>query len=124
MTEQPGPRVLLAEDYFVLARSLHHLLESRGFRVVGPAPSIAAGLELLDEQPVDAAILDVDLQGESAAPIAARLRDLGRPFLFITGFGDLSPLPLDLRDAPFVHKPVDIAVLVERIEALLASDQS
>lgn len=79
-------RILVVEDNYVLAESMRWALEGFGGNVVGPAPNSVRAFELLDEaDAVDAAILDIDLQGKSSAPIADRLRAAGVPFLFLTG---------------------------------------
>jgi CheY-like chemotaxis protein len=109
-TQQPdlnGRRVLVVEDNYVLAESMRWTLEGYGSEVVGPAPNSARALELLESGELDGAILDIDLQGKSSAPIADRLRAAGVPFLFLTGYDGGVLLPRHLHDVVCLSKPVD-----------------
>tara|TARA_R110002126_G_scaffold6119_18_gene32338 strand:- start:29971 stop:30369 length:399 start_codon:yes stop_codon:yes gene_type:complete len=109
-TQQPdlaGLRVLVVEDNYVLAESMRWALEGYGSVVVGPAPNTARAFELLESSEVDGAILDIDLQGKSSAPIADRLRAAGVPFLFLTGYDGAILLPQHLHDVICLSKPVD-----------------
>ena len=110
-----GRRVLVVEDNFVLAESMRWALESLGAAVVGPAPTSRRALELLEEGGVHAAILDIDLQGKSSAPVAEHLREIGLPFLFLTGYESASLLPEDLHGVRCLSKPVDPEDLAEAL---------
>lgn len=114
-----GLRVLVVEDNFVLAESMRWALQGMGCAVVGPAPTSERALELMDEEGVDVAILDIDLQGVSSIPVAERLRSLGRPFLFLTGYESTSLLPDELHDVRCLSKPVDPEVLADNLLAEL-----
>ena len=65
---------------------LEALLERRGCTVLGPVPTVGQALALLDGEPPDVALLDVNLKGERATPVAAALIDRGVPFVLITGY--------------------------------------
>lgn len=69
-----GRRVLVVEDEYFIAVDLKRALSKEGALVVGPVRDLAAGLSLADE-PIDAAILDVNLEEAMSYPIADRLRD-------------------------------------------------
>ena len=49
-------------------------------------------LALLD-QPLDAAVLDANLNGHSVIPVAQVLHDRGIPFVFATGYGEAGGAP-------------------------------
>ena len=121
-------RILVVEDNYVLAESMRWALEGLGCEVVGPAPSSSKAFELIEADMVDAAILDIDLQGKSSAPVAQRLRDKGRPFLFLTGYESAAVLPSEFHDVRCLNKPVDpealAATLLEEVEAFQASRKS
>ena len=70
-----GKSVLVVEDDFLLAEQTRRELERNGAIIVGPVPSVELGLELVDTARIDAAILDVNLDGEMVFPIADRLSD-------------------------------------------------
>ena len=102
-----GPLVLVAEDEFLLAMDLELLLERQGYRVLGPAATVAEALRLLDGGLPDAGLLDVNLRGEAASPVAARLRSLGVPFVLASAYDGDRLAALGLGGAPNVGKPTD-----------------
>ncbi|MCP3918341.1 MAG: response regulator [bacterium] len=122
--DQPlkGLRILVVEDNYVLAESMRWALEGLGCQVVGPAPTSRKAFDLIDAGTVDVAILDIDLQGKSSAPVAERLRAEGRPFLFLTGYESAALLPPEFHNARCLSKPVDPEVLasslLEEVRAL------
>lgn len=82
-----GVRVLVVEDVAVLAWRVRDVLVRAGAEVVGPAPDVPRALALLEGGEVDAAVLDMNLDGEPADPIADVLAARGVPFVFLTGYG-------------------------------------
>ena len=97
-------RVLVVEDEAMVSMMLEDMLDELGCDIVGPAPSLALGLELARTAEIDAAVLDVNLAGEKAFPIADALAERGIPFIYATGYGRAG-----LRDEdsgrPVVQKP-------------------
>ena len=57
------------------------------------------------------ALLDVNLQGERATPVAAALMARGVPFVLITGYSGPQLSEPELRDAPRIDKPVSCRAL-------------
>ena len=105
-----GPLVLVAEDEFLIAMDLELLLEGHGWRVLGPAATVAEALRLLDgggEGTPDVALLDADLRDGTAAPVAGRLRALGVPFVLASACDGARLAALGLGGAPNVGKPAD-----------------
>ena len=78
-------RVLVVEDEYLVAMDMSSYLEAAGAEVVGPASNVNAALEVLERTELDAAILDIDLRGELAYPVADALTARGIPFVFTTG---------------------------------------
>lgn len=69
-----GQRVLLVEDEHFIVDDLVHTFEASGAEVVGPVASVIGALDLIVEtERLDAAVLDVNLQGEMAYPVADAL---------------------------------------------------
>lgn len=108
-----GLKVLVVEDNLLLAEVTRILLEESGCQVVGPAGWLQRGLELAEREPLDGAILDINLHGEMSFAIAEVLRARGVPFIFVTGYEDRSIVPLAFRSAPRLDKPVADGHLVE-----------
>ena len=101
-----GLKVLIVEDAMLLAVELEAGLTEAGAIVVGVASNVAEGL-VLARGDVDVALLDVNLNGETATPVAALLAERGVPFIFATGYGDAAPAPEGF-DAPVVRKPYNV----------------
>lgn len=106
-----GRRALIVEDEYLIAFDLARTLEDLGVGVVGPARSVADALALIaTEAKIDAAVLDINLGGEKAYPIADALLTRRVPFVFVTGY-DSWIIPAAYAGAPRCEKPVDVRVL-------------
>jgi CheY-like chemotaxis protein len=101
------------EDEFLVAWDLEHLLARCGWRVLGPAASVAEALRLLGAGEAPAvALLDVNLRGETVAPVAEALRALDVPFVLASAYEGADLTATALAGAPNVGKPVDEARLL------------
>ena len=105
------PKILVVEDNSLVAETIAEALTDNGYEVVGPAPTLSAGLELAAETELDGALLDVDLAGRLCFPIAKMLAERKIPFLFLTGYHDASVIPPELRWAWRLTKPFHLADL-------------
>ncbi|MBA3048019.1 response regulator, partial [Brevundimonas sp.] len=86
-------------------------LEDMGCTPVGPASTIDEGLALATgAEPLDAALLDVNVAGRQVFPIAEALKARGVPFVFSTGYGE-SGLSDEWRGHPTVQKPFTEAAI-------------
>ena len=101
-----GKRVLVVEDEPLLAGLMEDILAGAGCGVVGPLSRLDIAVTTALREPVDAAILDVNLNGELVTPLAELLSQRNIPFVFVTGYGRLDALPQHLRRTTIVHKPV------------------
>jgi DNA-binding response OmpR family regulator len=115
-----GARILVVEDNFLVAEAVCDLLRNKGCVVVGPAPRLERGLRLARDEELDAALLDINLNGERCFPIAEALRSRNVPFIFLTGYDDSIMIPAPLRQAPLLCKPVTDFKLIATLRALLA----
>ena len=116
-----GKTILVVEDEYFIAADLKRALVATGATVVGPTGDLAAGLALAEEQPIDAALLDVNLEGAFSYPIADALAERDVPFLFLTGYDGWS-LPETYRSIPRIAKPFSAASLLTAAEALIGVD--
>jgi len=111
-----GRRVLVVEDDYLIATALCQELEDAGAEVVGPAPDVAAALELLAvEGAINGAVLDVNLGGEMAWPVAEALLAHGVPFAFTTGY-DASSIPARYARVARCEKPVGLAEIARALD--------
>jgi ActR/RegA family two-component response regulator len=97
-----GRRVLIVEDEYLLAADLSRYFREMGALVLGPAGSLAAAQK--EVSMADAAVLDIDLNGDYVFPIADQLASRGVPFVFCTGLGDVT-IPERFGDVAFLQKP-------------------
>ncbi len=79
-------RILIVEDEPMLAFVLEELLVGAGYAVIGVATRLEAALAIITNETCDAAILDMNLAGVSAAPAASALASRGIPFLVLSGY--------------------------------------
>jgi DNA-binding response OmpR family regulator len=82
-----GLRVLVVEDEALVAMLIEEYLTEFGCIVVCSARRVANGLESLGKNRIGAAVLDVNVAGESVSPIAEALEKQEIPFIFASGYG-------------------------------------
>ena len=104
-SELGGLRVLVVEDMLLVAEEISEKLRSWGCEVIGPVPRLDRAMPLVQETPLDGALLDVNLGGEPCFPLAAALDARGVPFLFLTGY-DSSAMPPEFQTVPRLRKPL------------------
>jgi CheY-like chemotaxis protein len=103
---------MVVEDEALIAMVLVDHLQELGLIAVGPFSRVADALKVEGE--VDAAILDVNLAGESVYPVADMLKARGVPFLFMTGYGSASIDPR-FGDVPVLQKPIEAKTLEDML---------
>jgi CheY-like chemotaxis protein len=114
-----GRRVLVIEDEMLVAMEFESVLQAHGCVVVGPAASIEQASVLLHEQRPDVALMDLNLNGQSALPVAAALREKAVPFVLVTGYSESRSAEPELRQAPRLPKPVRHRDLLQTLAELL-----
>jgi PAS domain S-box-containing protein len=105
-----GKRVLLVEDEMLVAMMMKDMLTDLGFSVVGPFSRISEALPVASADDLEAAVLDINLNGELVYPVAEALVTRGVPVVFVTGYGAES---IDRRfaEVPVLQKPIERQVL-------------
>jgi CheY-like chemotaxis protein len=104
MGDAAPKRILIVEDEALIAMLLEDMLLSLGFEVVGPAHRIDKAMEIVESSALDAAILDVNVGNSRSYCVAERLKTLGIPYAFATGYGS-SGIELSDSAPPVIHKP-------------------
>lgn len=113
------PRILIVEDSIFLTLALQDMCDSLGWVLVGPAVTLADGLRLARAEPIDAALLDVEIGDSQSWDIAEVLEQRGIPFAFTTGHSIERVLPARFSSAPILRKPFRLADVEQMINALL-----
>lgn len=99
-------RILLVEDDFMIASQFARELANLGAEVVGPAGSLSRAIELAETADFDCALVDINLRGFDAYPVADVLLRRGSPVAFVSGY-DRSHIPERYKNVPLIQKPVD-----------------
>jgi CheY-like chemotaxis protein len=115
-------RVLLVEDEALIALTMVDQLVEAGYTVVGPAFTMTEALNLAVAAPIDAALVDFNLNGVFASEVVDILARRRIPFLFVTGYNHIP----DERylQIPVLAKPFDALTLQRAVEGLLAGTGS
>ncbi len=113
-------RVLVVEDEYLLAMDLRDILQKGGFQVIGPAASVGQAIALLEQDPPDLCVLDVNLRGNHSAPVARALRNQGVPFVISSSYAqDTLSAYAEFDDITNIGKPVPPNELLSVLAALL-----
>lgn len=117
-----GKRVLVVEDEPLIGMLLEELLLIFGAQIVGPATHLDQALRMARYESVDAAILDINVDGQLSYPVADLLRERGVPYLFATGYG--RAILADRYTAiPLIEKPYRAEQLHDALEQILGQPQ-
>jgi CheY-like chemotaxis protein len=114
------PRLLVVEDEYLIRMLLEDMLADLGYDVAAAVGTIAEASELAASGDFNAAILDVNLDGQEIYPVAEILAKRGLPFVFVTGYGERS-LSEPYRDRPALQKPFQVEQLKIMLAEILAA---
>jgi DNA-binding response OmpR family regulator len=116
-----GFRILVVEDEYLIAMELKRWLQEAGVEVLGPVPSVERALDLIEDERLDAAVLDINLgDGDTSFPIADRLEVLKVPYLFATGEVRTAKSS-GYNASPRLEKPCSRADLLRMLGDLIAA---
>ena len=117
LTSLGGLHILVVEDEYFIAQDLCVALETAGAQVLGPVGDVAAALRLVENEQVDAAVLDINLHGIVDFGIAAELTRRNIPFVFATGY-EPATVPTTYEHVPIWRKPFVTPDLVAALSEL------
>lgn len=109
--------VLVVEDSMIIALDAEDTLKEIGVAKVSLAASVSEALDILEADRPDLALLDYNLGTESSEPVARRLNEIGVPFIFATGYGEVLD---DLGAAVVLKKPYSSADIGSALEVVCA----
>ena len=99
-----GRHVLVVEDEVMVRLLIEVMLENLGCQSVTAAATIDQALDWIEKQTFDAAVLDVNLNGQKSYPVADALAARGVPFVFSTGYSEHG-MNDGYSDRPALKKP-------------------
>jgi DNA-binding response OmpR family regulator len=112
-----GTRVLLIEDETLVAMLLEDALAELGCEVVGPVAAVDAAQRAIKRGHFDCALVDINLRGRPAYPLADLLDARGVPFGFVTGY-DANKIDREFIRRPVLSKPFNARQLRSVLMAL------
>ena len=110
-----GASVLVVEDEALIACDLQEILEKHGYRVIGPASSLARALDLIEHETPDLALLDVNLGETNSFALADVLTERNCNIIFVTGHSR-SWISAAHRHLTIVEKPFLPSDLLAKVE--------
>ena len=116
-----SPRILIVEDSFLVLIGLEAMCTDLGWEIVGPATRVDQALALARSEAVDAALLDVNLDGEMSWEVADALKGRAIPFAFSTGYDQSNMLPERFAGTDVMAKPYRIDDVERRLRHMMAA---
>lgn len=113
-----GRQILVVEDEAMVVMLIEDMLEEAGCTIT-PVGSIPKALAIIEDKEFDAALLDLNINGETSYAVADALTARGIPFAFSTGYGESGVRP-DYQHIGMVEKPYRSQRLVEALNVALA----
>jgi two-component SAPR family response regulator len=108
--------ILVAEDECFVAIDIASIVSMAGGRVIGPFQSISQGFRFREFKHIDAALLDVSLNGEPVFKLADAIANRGIPIVFISG-READILPPEHRQRQFLSKPCGAMKIISALQA-------
>ena len=104
------PHVLIVEDNFLLSECLVDIVQEDLIAKPITATCVSVALGIIPDDIV-LAFLDIEVEDGTTYPAARKLMANNIPFIFVSG-NEPTSLPDDLKEAPFLSKPVDPKKLI------------
>lgn len=122
--------ILVVDDEFHVREMLADMLSGNGYRIF-TADGGDAAMRILDEQPMDLVLLDVNMPGKNGFIVCKEIGERAQvPVLFVSGcpnmfsgefaeFASLWQQRFALGDADILYKPFSVESLEEKVSALI-----
>jgi CRP-like cAMP-binding protein len=115
------PRILIAEDNYLMATEVEEFVRYCGYAIAGAAPSVERGLALIAKNAIDGAVLDIDLAGTPSFPMCRALAAKGVPFLFLSAYSVNTVVPDEFSTAPHLTKPLVAADFTSALQTMVGA---
>lgn len=113
-----GERMLLVEDSLIIALDAEDVLTRLGASSVMTASTVEAALDAIESGAPSLAMLDINLGDRTSYAVADRLRELGIPFIFASGYGEQTTLPEAHVGRTVLQKPYTLENVARALDAL------
>ena len=111
-------KVLIVEDEMMIMLMIEDMLTDYGCESFASAATSSQALKYLAEQPFDAAIVDINLNGIRSDEVAEALVAKKIPFIFCSG-NSVNDLPKKFRTTPFLRKPFTYENLTKMLNKIV-----
>lgn len=108
-------RLLVVEDEPLVAFDAEHFLTDADYEVVATVDRVVDAIAVLEDQPVDLVLVDVNLADGSGLDVAKAARGRNIPVLFVTG---AFPAEAETLASGFLSKPYAARDLLAAIVAI------
>ena len=113
-------RILVVEDEPMLAYAFEECLVEAGFEIAGVAGRVSQALKMIERGESDAAVIDANLAGVSAGPIASALVARSIPYIVVSGYSQEQQRGA-FPGALFIQKPCGLEDLVRAVGDLFVA---
>ncbi|ATU94550.1 response regulator [Phyllobacterium zundukense] len=113
-----GRRILVVEDEVLVLMMIEDMLADLGCGSVTTATRADHAVSLIEDQPFDAAMLDMNLNGQASRIVADALAMHAVPFVFSTG-NSINDIWDGYGDRAVIRKPFMFEELVDTLTCLL-----
>ena len=114
-----GRRILVVEDETLILMMIEGMLTDMGCESVTAAATVDKALAAIDAQVFDAAMLDMNMNGNTSELVADALVARGVPFVYCTGNNSHKLMDVS-HNKPVLKKPFNDEQLVEIFTRLLS----
>jgi hypothetical protein len=117
------PRVLVLQRELLPDLPLVASLARAGLDVIGPFNRVSQARTWIESNRPAAAVLDIALWDGTSFDLAGEFQRREVPFLFYTSWDDPEAIPLELREMPFLEKPIHFALVARLLSKMVAGGQ-
>jgi CheY-like chemotaxis protein len=118
MPELAGLRAIVVEDEGSIALLIEDMLTDLGCEIVASAARLSEACRIAESSEFDFAVLDLNLDGQPALPVAEILTRRGIPFVFSTGYG-CDGVPKEFARCQVIAKPFSFQNLRDKVAAAI-----
>ena len=114
-------RVMVLEDEAFVSSLIEMMLEDYGWTIDGAFRTNRAAVDYLQTSRPHVALIDFNIADGTSNPTAVRLRDLGIPFVVVSGFPRAMAKGNELEAAAWLDKPFSETKVIQSLQAAMAS---
>lgn len=117
-----GRSIMVVEDEYLIALNIEAAAAELGAKVWGPFSRVDEALATVQTKGAlpDAAILDINVNGQRVFPLADYLQERNVPLVFATGYDDWT-IPDNLASVPRFEKPAHPVRLLRALAGKLVN---